>query len=152
MNNLDLNSLIRTSVGFDRLVRLMDSSMRTEASSEAYPPYNIEQIDENSYRIVMAVAGFGEGELSVTVHDNTLIITGKSNSGTESVKYLHRGIAGRAFEKHFQLADFIKIGTAALKNGLLSVDLVREVPEALKPRKIQILSQDNTRKLIEQQK
>ena len=152
MNSIDLNSLVRTSIGFDRLVRLMDSSIHTEASKESYPPYNIEQVDENSYRIVMAVAGFSEDELSITVQDNTLLISGKSKPSESNVKYLHRGIAGRAFEKHFQLADFIKIGTANLQNGLLSIDLVREVPEALKPRKVQIISEENSQKLIEQQK
>ncbi len=151
MNNFDLNSLIRTSVGFDRLVRLVDSSMRGENANESYPPYNIEQTSENAYRIVIAAAGFNEDELGVTVQNDTLIITGKSKPSTNNAKYLHKGIAGRAFEKHFQLADFIKIGAAYLKNGLLSIELVREVPESLKPRSIPIQSDDTTTKLIEQQ-
>lgn len=149
MNAIDLTPLIRTSVGFDRLLRMMDSAMRSDAASESYPPYNIEKIDDNIYRITMAVAGFGEDDINITLQDNTLIITGKIRQDNSNVKYLYRGIAGRAFEKHFQLADFIKVGQAALDNGLLSILLIREVPEAMKPRKIQIQSKVGPKKLIE---
>ncbi|MBL0941433.1 MAG: Hsp20 family protein [Alphaproteobacteria bacterium] len=149
VNPVDLTTLIRTSVGFDRLLRMMDSAMRSETASESYPPYNIEKMDENIYRITMAVAGFSEDDLHITMQDNTLIISGKIRQDQSAVKYLYRGIAGRAFERHFQLADFIKIGEASLDNGLLSILLIREIPEAMKPRKIHIQSKITSKKLIE---
>jgi molecular chaperone IbpA len=149
MNAVDLTPLIRTSVGFDRLLRMMDSAMRSDATSESYPPYNIEKMDENIYRITMAVAGFSENDLNITMQDNTLIISGKIRQDQSAVKYLYRGIAGRAFEKHFQLADFIKVGEASLDNGLLNILLIREIPEAMKPRKIHIQSKATSKKLIE---
>lgn len=150
MTTYDLSPLIRTTVGFDHLMRMMDSAMRTENTSESYPPYNIEKVGEDSYRIVVAVAGFSENDINITVQDSSLIITGKAKQGKDKVEYLYRGIAGRAFEKHFQLADFIKVGDAHMENGLLKVELIREVPEAMKPRVIQIKNKDNNSKLIEQ--
>jgi molecular chaperone IbpA len=152
MHSYDLTHLIRTSVGFDRLVRLMDSAMRSEGANESYPPYNIEKIDEDRYRITMAVAGFSDTDISITVHENTLVITGKARQDKSDAQYLYRGIAGRAFEKHFQLADFIKVGDATLENGLLSLELVREIPEAMRPRTIAIQKQGKSEKLIEQKR
>ncbi len=145
MTTFDLTPLARTSIGFDRLMGMVDAAMQSDGASEAYPPYNIEQLDEDSYRITMAVAGFSEEDLNVIIHSNTLIIKGKSRSADSNAKYLYRGIAGRAFEKHFQLADFIKIGEASLRNGLLNVGLIREIPEAMRPRNIEIKSEDDTR-------
>ena len=156
MTTFDLTPLARTSIGFDRLMEMVDVAMQSDGASEAYPPYNIEQSGDDIYRITMAVAGFGEEDLSVTIHSNTLIIKGKSHTSTASTKYLYRGIAGRAFERHFQLADFIKIGTASLRNGLLSIELIREIPETMRPRNIEIRSEDDPRseshagKIIEQ--
>jgi molecular chaperone IbpA len=109
--------------------------MRSEDAG--YPPYNIEKLDENAYRITMAVAGFGPEDLTLTTLENALVVTGKMKNG-EDKAYLYRGIAGRAFERRFQLADFIKVSGAELSNGLLHIDLVREVPEAMKPRTIKI--------------
>ncbi len=151
MNTFDLTPLVRTSVGFDRLMQIVDSAMRSDGSSESYPPYNIEQTSDDAYRITLAVAGFKEGDLNMTIQDNTLIITGKTHKGKSESKYLYRGIAGRAFEKQFQLADFIKIGNATLADGLLCVELIREIPEAMKPRSIKIHSKNDSQTLIEQQ-
>ena len=149
MTTFDLAPLIRTTIGFDRLARVMDEALRCESGSESYPPYNIEQHGDNLYRIVMAVAGFGEDDLDISVQDNTLIVSGRSSKDKRDIKYLHRGIAGRAFEKHFQMADFIKIGEASINNGLLSIELIREVPEAMKPRKILIHKKSSEHKLID---
>lgn len=150
MTTYDLSPLIRTTVGFDHLMRMMDSAMRADSASESYPPYNIEKLGEDRYRIVVAVAGFSEDEITITVHDNTLIIAGKASKDKEKVEYIYRGIAGRAFERHFQLADFIKTGVAHMENGLLKIELIREIPEAMKPRVIKIESKENATKLIEQ--
>jgi molecular chaperone IbpA len=138
MQAFDLSPLFRSTVGFDRLTRLLDSATRVDDSSYSYPPYNIEQTGDDSYRIVMAVAGFGEGDLSITQQANSLLISGKHEKPAEEKKYLYRGIAGRAFERRFELADHIKVVGAKLTNGLLSVELAREVPEAMKPRSITI--------------
>lgn len=137
MRTYDLTPLFRSSIGFDRLMRMMDASMRAEESS-SYPPYNIEKIDEHTYRLTMAVAGFSEDDLNITVQDNTLHISGKARMEDEKIQYLYRGIAGRAFERQFQLADYIKVGEASLENGLLRIILEREIPEAMKPRTIMI--------------
>lgn len=149
MTTFDLTPLIRTSIGFDRLARVMDEALRCEQGSESYPPYNIEQHGEDQYRIVMAVAGFSEDDLDISIQNNTLIVSGRTSKNKRDITYLHRGIAGRAFEKHFQLADFIKIGEAAIDNGMLSIELIREIPEALKPRKISIHKRSNAQKLID---
>ena len=138
MQAFDLSPLFRSTVGFDRLTRLLDSATRVDDSSFSYPPYNIEQTGEDSYRIVMAVAGFGEGDLSITQQANSLLISGKHEKPAEEKKFLYRGIAGRAFERRFELADPIKVVSAKLTNGLLSVELAREVPEAMKPRTIKV--------------
>ncbi len=138
MRNYDLTPLFRSSIGFDRLMRVMDSATRGEEGGASYPPYNIEKVDDQTYRLTMAVAGFSDENLSITVQDNVLVIMGKARADDENVQYLYRGIAGRAFERHFQLADFIKVGEANLENGLLRITLQREIPEAMKPRTIEI--------------
>ena len=135
----DFSPLLRASVGFDRMMNLLDQSARYE-NTPTYPPYNIEKVSEDDYRITMAVAGFGEDDLEVTVHENSLVIEGKKEKTEEeeTATYLHRGIATRSFKRQFELADYIKIGGAKLENGLLHIDLIREVPEAKKPRTIAI--------------
>ena len=137
MAHFDFTPFFRSTVGFDRIADLLDDAQRA-AESDGYPPYNIELKGENAYRITMAVAGMTEGDLNVVQHENTLVVSGKSRPAAEGVQFLHRGIAGRAFERRFSLADFVKVTNANLANGLLTVDLVREVPEAKKPRSIQI--------------
>lgn len=139
MNTFDFSPLFRSTVGFDRLSRMLESNMLTDQAS-GYPPYNIVKNSEDSYRITMAVAGFGEDDIDITSKENQLIVQGKAQvrEGQDGVTYLHRGIAERAFERKFQLADHIKVAGASLDNGLLSIDLVREIPEAMKPRKITI--------------
>jgi molecular chaperone IbpA len=138
MTQFDFSPLFRSAIGFDRLSRLLDEGSRgVEAPS--YPPYNIEKTGQDSYRIVMAVAGFAESELELMQQENQLLIAGrKADAATQGATYLHRGIAARAFERRFQLDDFIRVVGATLENGLLHVDLVREVPEAMKPRRIAV--------------
>jgi molecular chaperone IbpA len=138
MRSYDLSPLFRSTVGFDRLTRLMDAATRVDESTPSYPPYNIEKTGENAYRISMAVAGFSGDEIEITAQDNTLVISGKPKKSEEERKFLHRGIAGRAFERRFELAEFITVKGASLENGLLHVELVREVPEAKKPRTVTI--------------
>ncbi len=133
----DLTPLLRSTVGFDQFDRLFNAVQRNDESVN-YPPYNIEKLDEDDYRIAMAVAGFGEDELDVTVTENSLVVTAKPAAEDKQVKYLHRGIARRAFERRFELAANIVVTGAALKNGLLQIELKRQVPEHLKPRKIEI--------------
>lgn len=141
MTSLDLTPLFRSTVGFDRVSRLLESALNDNGNSAAqYPPYNIEKLSDDEYRIVMAVAGFGDGDIDITVKENTLHVQGKTAEKDDDVRYLHRGIAGRAFERRFELADHIKVDGASLENGLLVVELRREIPEALKPRKISINS------------
>jgi molecular chaperone IbpA len=138
MRTIDFSPLFRHSVGVDRMQRLLDSALQHDASN-AYPPYNIEQLGDDGYRITMAVAGFAPEYLDVTVTDNTLVVNGKiDRDGADDVTYLHRGIAGRAFERRFELAEHIKVAGADLVNGLLQIELKREVPEEKKPRSIAI--------------
>ena len=138
MRTIDFTPLFRHSVGFDRLERMLDSAMRLD-DGNSYPPYTIEQVGEDKYRISMAVAGFGENDLDVTINDGTLIVTGKHEGDKdEDVVYIHRGIAGRAFERRFQLADHIEVKDGVLENGLLHIELERVIPEEKKPRKIAI--------------
>ena len=138
MRSVDLTPLMRATVGFDRMMNLLDAQTRHD-QGDGYPPYNIEKAGDDDYRITMAVAGFGEDDLDVTVKENSLTIKGKkSDSEPEKVKYLYRGIATRSFERRFELADHIKVTGARLENGILSLELVREVPEAMKPRSIKI--------------
>jgi molecular chaperone IbpA len=136
MRTYDFSPLLRSAVGFDRMAQMMDSLARGEETG--YPPYNIEKLGEDAYRITMAVAGFGEDELEVTTKDTTLVVAGKAKEAEGEATFLHRGIARRAFERRFALAEHIKVTGAHLENGLLHVDLVREVPEAKKPRTIEI--------------
>ena len=138
MRTHDFDSLLRSTVGFDRFGRLFDQVQRLNNDGTGYPPYNIEKSSEDNYRITMAVAGFDEGDLDITVTDNTLLVKGKQIPETEGVTYLHRGIAGRAFERRFELAESIKVTGADLQNGMLNIELVREVPEHKKPRKIAV--------------
>ncbi|MEE3626920.1 Hsp20 family protein [Nitrospirillum sp. BR 11752] len=149
MRSYDLSPLFRSTVGFDRLTRLMESALKTEDQGNAYPPYNIEKRGDDDYRITMAVAGFGQEEIDIVTQENALTVIGKSRkdeSSAQQAHYLHRGIAGRAFERRFQLAEHIRVTGATLENGLLHIDLVREVPETAKPRHIPItnLSQTTT--------
>lgn len=139
MRSYDLSPLFRNTVGFDRMARMIDAMASEQGNS--YPPYNIEKLDENAYQISMAVAGFSDEELGIEVKENILTISGRK-AGDEKVEadrtYLYRGIAQRAFERRFNLAEHIKVQGALLEHGLLHVKLVREVPEELKPRKIEI--------------
>ena len=139
MDRFDFSPLFRSTIGFDRLTRLVDAATRVDSAAVAYPPYNIETTGEDAYRLTMAVAGFSPAELDITVQENTLLVTGKAQKEDEDGGgYLHRGIARRTFERRFSLADHMKVTGASLNNGLLSVDVVREVPEAAKPRTIKI--------------
>jgi len=134
----DLAPLYRSTVGFDRLFSLLNQVGNVDASAPSYPPYNIERTGENAYRITVAVAGFSDAELSVEAKENTLTIRGEKQGKPQAGEVLYQGIAARAFERQFQLADFVQVRGASLSNGLLHVDLVRELPEAKKPRKIAI--------------
>lgn len=151
MRTIDFTPVFRSTVGFDRMARLMDDMMRAGDAGNvpAYPPYNIEKLGEDDYRITMAVAGFGEGDLDITVEDTTLVISGKVEKSDEEAErsFLHRGIATRAFERRFQLAETIKVVGASVENGLLHVDLVHEVPDEKKPRKIEIATATATKRL-----
>jgi len=138
MRNYDLTPLFRTSIGFDRMSHLLDAAMQLESKAKSYPPYNIVRAGDDAYRITLAVAGFADEDLDVVVQENTLTVTGRNEDEAGEVEFLHRGIAGRAFERRFQLADHIQVMDARLDNGLLHIELVREVPEALKPRTIAI--------------
>lgn len=141
MPNFDLSPLYRSTVGFDRLFSILDSLGGVENGGTTYPPYNIERTGDNAYRITMAVAGFGESDLSIEAKESVLTVKGeRGDEASAGREVLHRGIAGRAFERRFQLADHVEVRGAKLENGLLHIDLVRELPEALKPRKIAISS------------
>ncbi|MDE0539485.1 MAG: Hsp20 family protein [Rhodospirillales bacterium] len=139
MRTFDFSPLFRTSVGFDNLQRRLDSALRYAQANDAYPPYNIEKLSDDGYRISIAVAGFGEKDLDVTVKEDVVVVSGKLDADRENA-YLHRGIATRSFERRFQLADHVKVVDAHLADGLLEIDLAQEVPEELKPRRIKILS------------
>ena len=149
MRNFDLSPLFRTTVGFDHMARLMDSL--ANEPSNGYPPYNIEAVEEDAYRITMAVAGFGEDDLDVTAQDGQLVVTGRLErpETDKERRFLHRGIAERAFERRFNLAEHIVVKGARLENGLLHIDLAREVPEEKKPRKIAIGEAANATRAIE---
>lgn len=147
MRSIDFSPLFRHTIGFDHMQRLLDAAMQTDSSTNSYPPYNIEQTGEDGYRICLAVAGFSENDLDVTVNDNTLVVSGRQNNDDKDVTYLHRGIAARAFERRFQLAEHIKVTGCALVNGLLNIDLVREIPEEKKPRKVVIQTADEGKRV-----
>ena len=148
MDTFDFSPLFRSTIGFDRMSQLLDAAMRGDEAN-GYPPYNIEKTGEDAYRITMAVAGFAPEDIEITVKENSLLVTGKAKPVDENVSFLYRGIAGRAFERRFQLADYIKANGASLVNGLLHVDLVREVPEAMRPRTIKIETKGGTSKVID---
>lgn len=148
MNTIDLSPLYRSTIGFDRLGALLDTALRTDQSSAGYPPYNIEATGENRYGITLAVAGFEENELDIQVERGVLTVRGKKTDEGKERKYLHQGIATRAFERKFSLADHVEVTGAQLNNGLLTISLVREIPEAMKPRSIAI---NNTGNLIQHQ-
>ncbi|WP_149541271.1 Hsp20 family protein [Siccirubricoccus phaeus] len=137
MNAFDLSPLFRTAIGFDRLARVLEAA-RNAPDVNGYPPYNIEKTGEDSYVLTMAVAGFGEKDLEIVARDNVLTITGRAPQPEEGRSFLYRGIAGRAFERRFVLADHIVVEGASLENGLLRLGLKRVVPEALKPRRIEV--------------
>jgi molecular chaperone IbpA len=149
MNTFDLTPLFRSSIGFDRMQRMLDSASRVSDAGNGYPPYNIESSGENAYRITMAVAGFREEDLDVSVKENVLTISGALKEEDTGQEFLHRGIARRPFERRYNLADHIRVTDAGIENGLLHVELVREVPEAMKPRKIAIKSQPPKVKVVE---
>ena len=147
MRTFDFSPLFRSSVGFDRLAQMMDSA-RDEAPS--YPPYNIERTGDDQYRITMAVAGFGESDVEITAQENALTVVGKQPKDEAPKSLLYRGIAGRPFQRRFELAEYIRVTGASLENGLLHIELVREVPEAVKPRTIKIGSTVEAPKAVEQ--
>jgi len=140
MRNFDLAPLYRATVGFDQVADLMDRVLTSEVQTPSYPPYNIERTADDAWRITVAVAGFAADELAVEVRENALIVGGRKAAEDGNRVYLHRGIATRAFERRFHLADHVRVTDAAHADGLLHIDLVREVPEALKPRRIAIAS------------
>ncbi|MBB06123.1 Hsp20 family protein [Pseudooceanicola sp.] len=137
MRNFDLAPLYRATVGYDQLADMMDRVLSADVAQPTYPPYNIEKLDQDSYRITIAVAGFSDEELAIEVKEHALIVSAKKGEEDQR-SYLHRGIATRAFERRFQLADHVKVTGATHADGMLHIDLVREVPEALKPRRIEI--------------
>lgn len=145
MTTFDFTPLFRTAIGFDRLANALESAHRADAGG--YPPYNIELTGEDQYRISMAVAGFTADEIDIEVKQNLLTVTGRKGAEVADRRFLHRGIANRNFERAYQLADYVRVESADLKDGLLHIDLVREIPESMKPRRIEIRGQDD--KLIE---
>ncbi|MBB4302910.1 molecular chaperone IbpA [Rhodobium orientis] len=138
MHHVDFSPLYRSTVGFDRLFSMLDSMTAGENGNVSYPPYNIERTGENAYRISMAVAGFADADLSIEAKENVLTVKGEKTDEADKGEVLYRGIASRAFERRFQLADYVQVNGAQLENGLLHIDLKRELPESMKPRKIAI--------------
>ena len=138
MRQFDLTPLFRSTVGFDHLDKMFDAAFRDATRDLSYPPYNIVKKGKDEYRISMAVAGFAETDLEIVLQENVLLVKGQLREGEQPTDYLHRGIAQRAFEHRFRLADHVKVVGARLNNGLLDIELAREVPEAMKPRKIEI--------------
>jgi molecular chaperone IbpA len=136
--NFDFTPYRRSTVGFDRLFDLLETGMRGDAPADGYPPFDIVREGEDSYRITLAVAGFAPNEIEIVAQQNQLSVTGNKRDDGDKREYLHRGIATRTFERRFQLADFIEVGRAGFENGMLSIELKRVVPEAMKPRKIEI--------------
>ena len=141
MRSFDFAPLYRSSVGFDQIANMMDRVLTNDGATPSYPPYNIEKLDDEAYRISIAVAGFSDADLSVEVREKALIVSAKKTDDAEGRKYLHRGIATRAFERRFHLADHVHVTGAAHADGMLHIELERQVPEALKPRQIQIASE-----------
>jgi molecular chaperone IbpA len=137
MRRIDLAPLYRSSIGFDHLASMLDQLSSLDGDS-GFPPYNIERLGENAYRISMAVAGFGDADLNIEVKEGTLTIRGEKNADDKARQYIHQGIAARNFERRFRLADYVEVSAAQLENGLLHIDLKRELPEAMKPRTVAI--------------
>jgi len=146
MRTLDFSPFYRSSIGFDRMADLLNTVSQSETKQNSYPPYNIVLTGDDTYRITMAIAGFSEAELDIQVEQNVLSVTGKKPELNEPKEYLYQGIAERSFERRFQLADHVRVEDAQLEHGLLHIDLIREIPEAKKPRKIAI---NSTNKLID---
>ena len=142
MRNFDPSSLYRSSVGFDRIFDLLDNVSKIETTG--YPPYNIERVSDDDYRITVAVAGFAENDIEIESRENVLTVKGARGDDGEPRQFLHQGIAGRSFERRFQLAEHVRVNGASLENGLLNIELAREIPEAMKPRKIAITNADNS--------
>jgi molecular chaperone IbpA len=151
MRTFDFSPLYRSTVGFDRLFDMLDQTARMEAAP-SWPPYNVEKIGDDRYRITMAVAGFGADDIEITQKENTLLVTGQKHPEQENAQLLHRGIATRNFKQTFNLADHVKVTGANMENGLLTVDLVREVPEEMKPRRIEIATSGSGQNVIEHDK
>jgi len=150
MNRFDFTPYRRSTVGFDRIFDLLESNTRAQ-QSENYPPFNIERSGEDHYRITLAVAGFKDDEVEITAQQNLLLVAGNKNTDdSEGKQYLHMGIANRNFERRFELADFVRVDNAALSDGLLVIDLVREIPDAMKPQKIAINKSDNVTKIVDE--
>jgi len=150
MRSFDLSPLYRSTVGFDRLFDMLDQTARLEAAPN-WPPYNVEKIADDQYRITMAVAGFGPDDIEIVQKENTLTVTGQKHPEQENAQFLHRGIATRNFKQNFNLADYVKVTGAGIENGLLTINLVREVPEEMKPRRIEIAT-GGGQKTIEHEK
>lgn len=151
MTSIDFAPLYRNTIGFDRMFNLLDNAMKSENVSAGYPPYNIEVVAENKYAITLAVAGFAEEDIHIQVNQGVLTVTGRKAKDEQAKQYLHQGIANRAFERKFNLADHIEVTSASLENGLLTVGLVKEIPEAMKPRTIQVNGRQ-PREALESQK
>ena len=149
MTRFDLSPLFRSTIGFDHLDRLFDAALE-RSDGGGYPPYNIEKTGEDAYRITMAVAGFGEDDISIVAQENTLSVSGKAKAAEDKSEFLYRGIAGRAFERRFQLADHVKVTGAKLAHGLLTIELKREIPEEKKARAIQIQAASSPRTITQQ--
>ncbi|MGD8640734.1 MAG: Hsp20 family protein [Gammaproteobacteria bacterium] len=144
MKTIDLTPLYRNSIGFDRLVPMLEGAFRSEPSSVGYPPYNIEMVDDNHYAIALAVAGFNENELDIQVERGVLTVRGEKSDDNSDRNYLYQGIATRTFERKFNLAEFVEVTGARLENGLLNISLVREIPEQMRPKRIEIHSDTAT--------
>ncbi len=145
MRQFDLAPLYRSTVGFDRLAKLMDGVGGLDA--DGYPPYNIERLGDNEYRITMAVAGFGKDEFNIEVKEQALVVSGEKKPDDKERVFLHRGIAARSFERRFQLADYVEVKGAEFKDGLLHIDLVRNLPERMKPRTIPVASEGDGKQI-----
>lgn len=137
MRSFDLTPYRRSAIGFDRLFDMLEASAR-QAQNENYPPFNLERLADNHYRITIAVAGFAQNEIEITAQQNLLLVKGKKDEGAPTGAFLHLGIAARSFERRFELADFVRVEEARLADGLLTIDLIREVPEAMKPKTVEI--------------
>lgn len=152
MNRFDFTPYRRSTVGFDRLFDLLENNARAQ-QTENYPPFNIERSGEDNYRITLAVAGFKDDEIEITAQQNLLLVAGnKHNEDNDGKQFLHMGIANRNFERRFELADFVRVDNAALADGLLVIDLVREIPDAMKPQIIAINKDDNVTKISDKRK